>query len=227
MLNVIFAMGQNGEFGISPEYRKQIMDETHAELRNVPTPGLPWKCRADMLFFRLMTKGIEGDINAYHELSSIFGGESLRAVINSAWSSDFAGLGVNGVISGLTTFLQMECNDSETRRFLPVDSDVIKGFGEFVENVNSLTDVINLVATTPATTWIVGGKRIIEYTLAEHAAGKIKIDNMFVSVIKQNCNADIHLDTDKLTAYIESDFTYNENEHMENDEVLITRFRGK
>lgn len=221
MINVMFAMGKAGEFGRSLDLHKSIVAEsTLEELRTLPKNGLPWNCRPDMLFFRTMTNGIgsETGYNAFEQLRGHFPAEQLRKVISNA-----AGVssGHNVILAGKKTWAQMSLAPSRYRTMLPVSRQV------FADNAFlTLNDMAKHCEDAGNDVWIVGGRDLLMSALAEHALGDLSIDNMFISTIQNPGPSDILLDQEKIMAYIDSDFTYN-NEYAENTEVLIQRFRGK
>ncbi len=221
MINVMFAMGTEGEFGRSLGLHKSIVAKsTDEELRALPKNGLPWVCRPDMLFFRTMTNGIGNDTgyNAFEQLRGYFPAEQLRSVINNA-----AGLssGHNILLAGRKTWMQMSLPPSKWRTMLPVSRQVFKD-NAFL----TLNDMVKHCEDAGNDVWIVGGRELIMTALLEHALGDLRIDNMFISTIANPGPSDILLDKQKIMAYIDSDFAYN-SEYAENNEVLIQRFRGK
>lgn len=214
-------MGKDGEFGRSLELHKSIVAKsTDEELRALPKNGLPWVCRPDMLFFRTMTNGIGNDIgyNAFEQLRGLFPALQLRSVINNA-----AGVTSrhNVLLAGRKTWLQMSLPQSAWRTMLPVSRQV------FQDNAFlTLADMCEHCESAGNDVWIVGGRELIMSALTEHAYGNLRVDNMFISTIANPGPSDILLDQEKIMAYIDSDFAYN-NEYAENTEVLIQRFRGK
>ncbi|XAG95423.1 hypothetical protein SOI901_38 [Erwinia phage SOI901] len=221
MINVMFAMGKNGEFGRSLDLHKAIVAQsTDEELRALPKNGLPWVCRPDMLFFRTMTNGIGNDTgyNAFEQLRGHFPAEQLRTVISNAAGTTSRH---NVLLAGRKTWLQMSLPQSQWRTMLPVSRQVFKD-NAFL----TLNDMCKHCEDAGNDVWIVGGRELIMTALLEHALGDLQIDNMFISTIQNSGPSDILLDTQKIMAYIDSDFTYN-NEYAENSEVLIQRFRGK
>lgn len=221
MINVMFAMGKNGEFGRSLDLHKAIVAQsTDEELRALPKNGLPWVCRPDMLFFRTMTNGIGNDTgyNAFEQLRGLFPAEQLRTVISNAAGTTSRH---NVLLAGRKTWLQMSLPQSQWRTMLPVSRQVFKD-NAFL----TLNDMCKHCEDAGNDVWIVGGRELIMTALLEHALGDLQIDNMFISTIQNSGPSDILLDTQKIMAYIDSDFTYN-NEYAENSEVLIQRFRGK
>ena len=221
MINIIFAMGENGEFGRLLELHKAIVARTpDEELRDLPKNGLPWHCRSDMLFFRTMTNGIGSDVGmaAYQALRGQFSQNTLHNVVAHAWADDSE---YNCVLSGVKTWQQMNLPMSRTRCFLPVSRSILKENG-----LNNLEELLDHTANKgTSTVWIAGGKEFLMSVLDEFAAGKIHIDNMFVSTIKGTFESDVVIDQAKLMMYIDSNFTYNE-EYVENKQVLIQRYRG-
>lgn len=221
MINIIFAMGEKGEFGRSLELHKDIVARTpDEELRALPKNGLPWHCRSDMLFFRTMTNGIGSDVglDAYQALRGEFSQNTLHHVVAHAWAEDTE---YNCVLSGIKTWQQMNLPMSRTRCFLPVSRALLKENG--FDNIEELLEHASNAGSS--TVWIAGGRDFLMSILAEFAAGKIHIDNMFVSTIKGTFESDIVLDQAKLIMYIDSDFTYND-EYIENKYVRIDRYRG-
>lgn len=221
MINVMFAMGKNGEFGRSLDLHKAIVAQsTDEELRALPKNGLPWVCRPDMLFFRTMTNGIGNDTgyNAFEQLRGLFPAEQLRTVISNAAGTTSRH---NVLLAGRKTWMQMSLPQSQWRTMLPVSRQVFKD-NAFL----TLNDMCKHCEDAGNDIWIVGGRELIMTALLEHALGDLQIDNMFISTIQNSGPSDILLDTQKIMAYIDSDFTYN-NEYAENSEVLIQRFRGK
>lgn len=221
MINVMFAMGTEGEFGRSLELHKSIVAKsTDEELRALPKNGLPWVCRPDMLFFRTMTNGIGNDTgyNAFEQLRGLFPAEQLRSVISNAAGTTSRH---NVLLAGRKTWMQMSLPQSQWRTMLPVSRQVFKD-NAFL----TLNDMCKHCEDAGNDVWIVGGRELIMTALLEHALGDLRIDNMFISTIANPGPSDILLDKQKIMAYIDSDFTYN-NEYAENNEVLIQRFRGK
>lgn len=221
MINIMFAMGLNGEFGRSLDLHKSIVAKsTDEELRALPKNGLPWVCRPDMLFFRTMTNGIgsETGYNAYEQLRGQFPAEQLRSVISNA-----AGItsGHNVLLAGKKTWMQMSLPPSHTRTMLPVSRQV------FTDNsFLTLADMCKHCEDAGNDVWIVGGRELLMSALLEHSLGDLRVDNMFISSIANAGTSDILLDREKIMAYACNDFAYN-NEYAENKEVLIQRFRGK
>lgn len=214
-------MGTEGEFGRSLELHKSIVAKsTDEELRALPKNGLPWVCRPDMLFFRTMTNGIGNDTgyNAFEQLRGHFPAEQLRSVISNAAGTTSRH---NVLLAGRKTWMQMSLPQSQWRTMLPVSRQVFKD-NAFL----TLNDMCKHCEDAGNDVWIVGGRELIMTALLEHALGDLRIDNMFISTIANPGPSDILLDKQKIMAYIDSDFTYN-NEYAENNEVLIQRFRGK
>lgn len=221
MINILFAMGKNGEFGRSLElYKSIVAKSTDEELRALPKNGLPWVCRPDMLFFRTMTNGIASDTgyNAFEQLRGQFPSQQVSSVINNAAGETSQH---NVILAGRKTWLQMSLPPSSYRTFLPVSRQVFKD-NAFL----TLADMCKHCEDAGNDVWIVGGKELIMSALVEHSLGDLRVDNMFISTIANAGPSDILLDREKIMAYIDSDFAYND-EYAENNEVLIQRFRGK
>uniref|UniRef100_A0AAU8GJJ0 Dihydrofolate reductase n=2 Tax=unclassified Rosemountvirus TaxID=2738372 RepID=A0AAU8GJJ0_9CAUD len=217
----MFAMGTSGEFGRSLELHKSIVAKsTDEELRALPKNGLPWVCRPDMLFFRTMTNGIGNDTgyNAYEQLRGHFPAEQLRSVISNAAGTTSRH---NVLLAGRKTWMQMSLPQSQWRTMLPVSRQVFKD-NAFL----TLNDMCKHCEDAGNDVWIVGGRELIMSALVEHSLGDLRVDNMFISTIANAGPSDILLDREKIMAYIDSDFAYND-EYAENNEVLIQRFRGK
>lgn len=214
-------MGTSGEFGRSLELHKSIVAKsTDEELRALPKNGLPWVCRPDMLFFRTMTNGIGNDTgyNAYEQLRGHFPAEQLRSVISNAAGTTSRH---NVLLAGRKTWMQMSLPQSQWRTMLPVSRQVFKD-NAFL----TLNDMCKHCEDAGNDVWIVGGRELIMSALVEHSLGDLRVDNMFISTIANAGPSDILLDREKIMAYIDSDFAYND-EYAENNEVLIQRFRGK
>ncbi|WNT47298.1 dihydrofolate reductase [Salmonella phage SPLA11] len=221
MINIIFAMGQNWEFGLSPEFMKHQVDscKTMEEVRALPKSGLPWECPSDMLFFRTMTNSIasEPGYNAYQQLLGQFPSDQLRNMIadvmaKMVWHSV--------LLAGRKTFMTMSLPMSYNRILLPVSRQIMAS-----EGYNNLGDMAANIESRGTDVWIVGGAELILSALEEHAKDLLRIDNMFISTIKQSGPSDILMDRSKLMMYIDSDFTYND-EYVDNKQVLIQRYRS-
>lgn len=223
-INVMFAVGQNGEFGRTAEFTNQLLGQAEGDdLRYFPRNGLPWNCKSDMAFFRTMTLGMHAASlsGAYSDLVESFKHtpDKLRSLLAMAWSDKCED---NVVMAGSETFFKMRVHNSGTRIFVPISRKASEEYAD-----GTMPGLITYAeSTSNATIWIVGGKSVLETVMADHAAGKIKIDNMFISCIKNPGPSDVVIDCAKLTAYIDSNFTYNTEESIENNEVLIVRYRG-
>lgn len=224
VINIMFAVGPNGEFGRTAELTNHLLEQVEGDdLRNFPKNGLPWNCPSDMAFFRTATLGIDAATrcSAYSDLRKAFdrSPDSVRAILAGCWSGTSE---LNTVMSGSNTFDNMPIYSTPTRVSVPIS----KEFSERLAD-GTVSGLINYAANyTEGTVWIVGGKQIIETVMADHAAGKIKIDNMFISCVKSSGKSDVVFDCMKLAAYIDSNFTYNTEEAIENNDVLIVRYRG-
>ncbi|AIT13836.1 hypothetical protein BP63_15 [Salmonella phage BP63] len=221
MINIIFAMGQNGEFGLSPEFMKHQVDscKTMDEVRALPKSGLPWKCPSDMLFFRTMTNSIasEPGYNAYQQLRGQFPNDQLRNMIADVTVKM---VGHSVLLAGRNTYMTMSLPMSAHRILLPVSRQIMAS-----EGYNNLGEMAADLESRGTDVWIVGGAELILSALEEHAKDLLRIDNMFISTIKQSGPSDILMDCSKLMMYIDSDFTYND-EYVDNKQVLIQRYRS-
>ncbi|QQO39151.1 dihydrofolate reductase [Salmonella phage SPHG1] len=217
-------MGQNGEFGLSPEFMKHQVDscKTMEEVRALPKSGLPWKCPSDMgemaadlesLFFRTMTNSIasEPGYNAYQQLRGQFPNDQLRNMIADVTVKM---VGHSVLLAGRKTFMTMSLPMSAHRILLPVSRQIMAS-----EGYNNLGEMAADLESRGTDVWIVGGAELILSALEEHAKDLLRIDNMFISTIKASGPSDILMDRSKLMMYIDSDFTYN-------DEYLIQRYRS-
>lgn len=220
MRNIIFAMGEQGEFGRTLELHKALVAQaTDEELRALPKNGLPWNCRPDMLFFRTMTNGIasETGYNAYEQLRGHFPQNQLVKLVSGAQSPTARH---NVLLAGKTTYMGMSLPESRTRIMLPVSREIMNA-----QAFLTLSDMAAHLEERDSDVWFVGGANLLFSALAEHALGDLKIDNMFISTIKGKFASDILIDQERLMMYIDSDFTYND-EYAENNEVIIQRYRG-
>ena len=221
MINIIFAMGQEGEFGRSDELMRHLWAQckTPEEMRAFPKSGLPWKCPSDMLFFRTMTNSIasEPGYNAYTQLRGQFPNEQLRNMISDVTVKM---VGHSVMLAGSKTFTAMSLPMSAHRILLPVSRKVMAS-----EGYNNLGEMAADLERRGTDVWIVGGAQLILSALEEHAKGTLRVDNMFISTIKASGPSDILMDRSKLMMYIDSDFTYND-EYVDNNQVLIQRYRS-
>lgn len=221
MRNMIFAMGEQGEFGRSLELHKALVAQaSDEELRAMPKNGLPWVCKSDMLFFRTMTNGIasETGYNAYEQLRGHFPQSQLIKLVSDAQSQTARH---NVLLAGKTTYMGMSLPESRTRIMLPVSREIMNA-----QALSTLAEMAAYFEERGSDVWFVGGANLLFSALVEHSLGDLRIDNMFVSTIKGKFASDILFDRERLMMYIDSDFTYND-EYAENDNVLIQRYRGK
>lgn len=204
MLNMIIAVGPRGEIGNSG--RKN---------------GLPWVNHADLTFFKQATTGpwdmydekspSEFTVDHYRELFFGMHAKTHTELFNSCHS--------NVVIMGSRTFKMTSdflkdgmygtCTSARWRFFRKVSGPL--------ENMCYPDDI---------TTWIAGGKTIYESAMDLHNSGKIKIDNLYVSVINNVKGCDTFINMQRFKEYIGKHFTYN-NVSRPNTSLSITRFKAK
>lgn len=221
MINIMFAMGQEGEFGRSLELHRKLVSEakTAEEVRLLPLSGLPWKCPADMLFFRTMTNSIatEPGYNAFEQLRGLFPQEHLLNMIRDVTSRM---VGHSVLLAGVKTYQTMSLPMTAHRILLPVSHSILAS-----EGYNNIGELAAALEDRGSDVWVVGGAQLILAALEEHAKGTLRVDNMFISTIKEAGPSDILMDRSKLMMYIDSDFTYND-EYVDNKSVLIQRYRS-